>query len=142
MRSRDQVIWDFVQGWLRKAENDLEVAQALMAGAGEYGQAVGFHCQQAAEKFMKAFLVRHQMEFPKTHDLEALRGLIGQSDEKLAEALAFVDWLTPFGVEARYPGTIPDVERGTAQRAITDAERARRLVRAALQDYLSTQRPG
>jgi HEPN domain-containing protein len=141
MRSRDQVIWDFVQSWLAKGERDLHAAEILLAGPGEHGEAVGFHCQQAAEKFLKAYLVRHQIEFSKTHDLGLLRRLISGRDEPLAERLAFADWLTPFGVEARYPGEIPEVDRQTAERAFVDAKQARHLVLDALDEYLGRGRP-
>lgn len=30
-RTREQVIWDFVQNWLRKAESDLRAAEHLLA---------------------------------------------------------------------------------------------------------------
>jgi len=56
MRSREQVIWDFVQAWLAKAQRDLKAAEILLAAPGELGEMVGFHCQQAVEKFLKAYL--------------------------------------------------------------------------------------
>ncbi len=118
MRSPEQVIWDFVQGWLHKAEGDLRAAEILLAAPDVLGETVAFHCQQAAEKFIKAFLVRHQIEFPKTHDPTALRGLVSQADEKLAQQLAFADWLGRFAVESRYPGEIIEVNDDTAARAL------------------------
>jgi HEPN domain-containing protein len=142
MRSREQVIWDFVQSWLAKAEGDLHAAEILLAGLGEHGEVVGFHSQQAAEKFIKAYPVRHQIEFPKKHDLALLRKLISRSDEQLAEQLAFADWLTPFGVEVRYPGEIPEVGQKTAEQALADAKRTRHLILDALQEYLERGRPG
>lgn len=69
MRSRDQVIWDFVQSWLKKAEGDLRAASFLSQESGDRGDMIGSHCQQAVEKLKKAFLVRHQIEFRKIHDL-------------------------------------------------------------------------
>lgn len=142
MRSREQVTWDFVQSWLGKAENDLRAAEVLLAGHGEFGEAVAFHCQQAAEKSMKAYLVCHQIEFPKTHDLWLLRTLISRLDKRLAEQLAFADSLTPFGVDVRYPGEIPEVDQNTAQNATNDARRVRSLILDALDEYLRRGRPG
>ena len=72
MRSREQVIWDLVQGWLRKAEEDFQVAWELMERDRLSYTPVGFHGQQAAEKFLKGLLTRHQIPFPKTHDIEEL----------------------------------------------------------------------
>ena len=69
MRSREQVIRDFVQQWLHKAKADLAAAEILASSEmPDYSTGV-FHCQQATEKFIKAYLVRYQIEFPKTHDL-------------------------------------------------------------------------
>ena len=59
----------------------------------------GFHAQQATEKFIKAFLVCHQIEFPKTHNMTLLRQLIAQANQILAERLAPVDALTPYDDE-------------------------------------------
>jgi len=141
MRNREQVIWDFVQAWLAKAQRDLKAAEVLFAAPGEYSDMVGFHCQQAVEKFVKAYLVRHQIEFPKTHELAFLRTLVGRRDEQLAEQLAFADWLTNFGVEIRYPGELAAVDRKTAEQALADAQRIGRLILEALEEYLKRGRP-
>jgi HEPN domain-containing protein len=68
-RTREQVIWDFVQDWLRKAEGDLRAMERLLEMEQEDYFTAAFHAQQAAEKFLKAFLVRYQIAFPKTHDI-------------------------------------------------------------------------
>ena len=65
MRTPEQVKWDFVQQWLGKAQKDLRAATILLNGELEDFDPVGFHAQQAAEKFIKAVLVRHQLNFPK-----------------------------------------------------------------------------
>lgn len=141
MRTREQVIWDFVQEWLAKAGRDLRAAEILLADPEDFCEYVAFHCQQAVEKFQKAFLVRHQIEFSKTHDLAQIRTLISQVDASLAERLAPADWLTPFGVETRYPGYLREVTRETAQRALHDAQAVRMLVHDSLGSYLSAGRP-
>ena len=76
MRTPEQVKWDFVQQWVGKAHKDLRAAKVLLDGELEDFDAVGFHAQQAAEKLTKAVLVRHQIEFPKTHDIALLRRLL------------------------------------------------------------------
>ncbi len=52
MRSRDQVVWDFVQSWLKKAEADLSAAEHLLTLDTKDHYAAAFHAQQAAEKFL------------------------------------------------------------------------------------------
>lgn len=141
MRTREQVIWDYVQAWLTKAENDLHVAEILLASKKGYNDIAAFHCQQAVEKFQKALLVRHQIEFPKSHDLARLRALISQVDIKLAEEIALTDWLTTFGVETRYPSEVPELERETAERAIACAKEAGEMILRSLADYLPAGRP-
>jgi HEPN domain-containing protein len=136
MRSREQVIRDFVQQWIRKAETDLAAAEILVARGMRDYFVCAFHCQQAAEKFLKAYLVRHQIEFRKTHDLGHLLGLASQVEPTLAEALSSSEWLTPFGVEFRYPGEYPEVDQITAQNALTEAKRVQRVVMGYLVPYL------
>jgi HEPN domain-containing protein len=52
MRTHEQVKWDFVQQWLDKARKDLAAGEVLLKGAIEDYENVGFHAQQAAEKFI------------------------------------------------------------------------------------------
>ncbi len=73
-----------------------------------------FHCQQAAGKFIKAYLVRHQIEFPKTHELGQLLKLASQAEPGLQQKLSSCEWLTPFGVGFRSPGTYPEIDQSTA----------------------------
>jgi HEPN domain-containing protein len=87
MRTPEQVKWDFVQQWLDRARKDLVAADVLLKEGFEDYENVGFHAQQAAEKFIKAVLVRHQIEFPKTHNIALLRQLVGSVDSELAKAL-------------------------------------------------------
>jgi HEPN domain-containing protein len=141
MRSRDQVVWDFVEGWLRMAELDYSVADTLQERRSEYAEAVAFHSQQAVEKFIKTLLVRHQIEFPKTHDIPLLRGLLARVDAGLATQLAFADWLTPFGVEVRYPSQTWELPDDVGERALSAARQVRESVMAALDTYLRQGRP-
>ena len=48
-----------VSGWIAKATNDLAAARKLASDPDPYLDAAVFHCQQAAEKFLKASLVLH-----------------------------------------------------------------------------------
>ena len=142
MRTPEQVKWDFVQQWLDKAQKDLAAAEVLLKEEFEDYESVGFHAQQAAEKFIKAFLVRHQIEFPKSHDVALLRQLVARVDSRLSEKLAAADALTPYGVEFRYPGDLPSVSRDDGEKAIRLAEQTRSLITESLKSYLDAGRPG
>jgi HEPN domain-containing protein len=139
-RTREQVIWDFVQEWMRKAESDLLAAEYLLTLGQEDYFTAAFHAQQAAEKFLKASLVRHQIPFGKTHDIKELLELVAKPAASLQRQLASAGMLTPFGVEFRYPGwEVADLK--TAQQAVEEARRVRATVLEHLQDYLSHGRP-
>jgi HEPN domain-containing protein len=80
-RTHEQVIWDFVQEWMRKAH--LRATEHLLALEQQDYFTAAFHAQQAAEKLLKAFLVRHQVPFGKTHDIQELVELAGTRDASL-----------------------------------------------------------
>jgi HEPN domain-containing protein len=141
MRTPDQVRWDFVQDWLRKANSDIEAARILAEEDLDDYEVATFHAQQAAEKLIKAFLVRHQVEFAKTHEIKALRSLVAALDQTLASELSEADELTPYAVEYRYPGDAGGVSQDDAVEALRTTDRVKSRILAALKDYLSAGRP-
>ncbi|MCX6245095.1 MAG: HEPN domain-containing protein [Bacteroidetes bacterium] len=92
----------FVRQWITKAEEDLMVANQLMKIEYPPKGTIGFHYQQSAEKFLKAFLLYHDVDIPRTHNIEFLLEKAKKFDPGLGE----IDPgnLTDYGVEARYPG--------------------------------------
>jgi len=141
MRTPEQVRWDFVQQWLNKAKHDLNAAEVLHKSEIESFEITSFHAQQAAEKFIKAILVRHQVEFPKTHDIAKLRNLILKIDKVLFEKLEPADILTPYGVEFRYPGDLPDLTQQQAENALQVALQMKQIILNHLNAYLVRGRP-
>ncbi len=90
--------------WVEKANSDLLNADNNLAARHVPYDTVCFHCQQAAEKFLKGFLVARGSEYPITHNLLVLLEKVLDFDpaaESLREALAL---LNPYSVEVRYPG--------------------------------------
>ena len=99
---------------------------------------VAFHAQQAAEKYLKALLTRHQVEFPKTHVIRRLLILLQEVEPALAQALDEANWLTPFGADVRYPGDRPETLPGGEVRAHLLALKVRDSVVAVLNPFLDT----
>ena len=62
--------------WVRKAEADLEGANDLAQAVRPYHDLICFHCQQSAEKYLKAFLQEHRVVFPRTHSLIELLEIV------------------------------------------------------------------
>jgi len=104
MRPPEEVKRELVRQWLEKADQDLKAAEVLLSGDHPLLYPSCFHSQQAAEKYIKAYLTWHQVEFPKTHDLSELLELAGRVNKDLAICLEDVTLLNPYGVEVRYPG--------------------------------------
>jgi HEPN domain-containing protein len=82
--------------------------------------AVCFHCQQFVEKAFKAFLVSHNCDFPRTHNIEYLRELCAHIDADFA--LLDVGSLAFYAVEVRYPGDYPSPTLDEAAECLKIAE--------------------
>lgn len=132
MKPPEVIKTEFTREWVRKAESDFKTAAHLLKSSPDLAEGTSFHSQQAAEKYLKAFLVWHQIEFPKTHDIEALLKLAGKMDDKIPEILREAIILTPYGVDYRYPGEYPEVSRSDAERALRLADHVRAEVRSRL----------
>jgi len=131
MRPPERTKRELVRQWLAKAEQDTGVAEHLLSERLYYG-AVGYHAQQACEKYLKAFLVEHQVEFPKTHDLGLLLDLAASVSEELADSLRAAIVLNDYSVDARYPGDSPEVGLAEAENAVELALQVKVRVMEAL----------
>ncbi len=132
MQPLDRETASLLREWIEKADADLEVARRMAEEAADnlrIREIVGFHCQQAAEKYLKALLTRRQIEFPKTHDIKMLLQLAG---DPVANSLGEAKWLTPFGVEIRYPGDTSEMLPGDEGKAIEIASQVKQVVLAIL----------
>ncbi len=132
MRPPEEIKQRLVAEWLRKADADYDLAQYLLDEGTAFPNAIAFASQQAAEKYLKAWLVWHQVVFPKTHDLEEILNLIETVDAALAGSLRDVIVLTPYGVEMRYPGDRPDATSEAAREALQLAGKVRQAVLNAI----------
>src|SRR5215471_11708461 len=113
---------EFVIPWLQKAENDISSALHLAENMHPApAEIICFHCQQAAEKYLKAFLVYNDQEPPKTHDLIELTKLCNNFNEDFLLLLPKCGYLLPFAVRTRYPGT-GDLDEEDMKRALVYAE--------------------
>ena len=92
---------EYIKQWLLKADEDLLVVNTLIEQNFAAKASICFHCQQAAEKYLKAFLIAHDKEFPKTHSIEYLLAECSAFDKEFKQVDP--ESLSDFGVGARYP---------------------------------------
>lgn len=116
--------------WLRYALEDFQAAEASLGHPRLVPRHTCWLAQQAAEKALKAGLVALQIEFPRWHDLDALRNLLPE-DWLVKAACPDLGELTEWAVEARYPG---DWEEATTEHALRAVEQARLVVTVIQRD--------
>jgi HEPN domain-containing protein len=97
------------ESWLKYATIDLLSAKCLFK-EGNLESAAVYHCQQCAEKSLKAFLVYSGETPQKTHDLSRLIFLCQKHDANFATLKLSANSLTAFATQTRYPSEfdIPD----------------------------------
>ncbi len=117
--------------WIAKAESDIDMSKRALRGKVKRTDAAAFHAQQCAEKYFKALLIAHQIDFPKTHDLVVLNYLCLQNNILTAFENKQLEFLSSFSVRVRYPGEEPTLEE--AREALEIAKTVRRFARKWLQ---------
>lgn len=114
--------------WIDKAEDDFTVALSLSRSRkARVPDAICFHCQQAAEKYLKARLCEDGIAFPKSHDLVALLKLLIPSYPLWSALSKAAGNLNAYAVSTRYSGDSADLKE--ARQAKKDAEAIRSEVR-------------
>jgi HEPN domain-containing protein len=106
------------RAWLEKAAMDLRSAEVDIAAVPPILGDALFHCQQAIEKALKAFLTWHDVPFRKTHDLGELGTRCVETDAALEPLLRQAAPLTEFAWKYRYPGDVEDPHRDEATAAL------------------------
>ena len=112
---------DEVRSWLLKARQDLDASAWLLESPQALYGAVGSHCQQAAEKALKAYLTWQEQPFEKTHSLVALVGMCLEFNADFDRLRAAATSLSPFAVTTRYPGDLPEISAEDARDTLVQA---------------------
>jgi HEPN domain-containing protein len=104
--------------WIEIANKDLSAAEFLVKSMWPIPyEVVCFHCQQAVEKYLKWFLVLHNIDPPKIHDLEELEKLCENILPDFSEILENCALLTGYSAASRYPSDM-QLEKEDMYRAL------------------------
>ena len=120
-----------VEMWLEKAEHDRSAANRLFTPGCIELAVIGFLCQQAIEKFLKAWLVSRNIEPEYIHDLRRLADACAALDASFVELIDAVSPITAFAIVARYPGPAKP-QLASVQTALRVVEEVRQFVMARL----------
>ena len=122
-----------VQEWLAKANEDFRFAEANLREGNEFFAQLCFHFQQAAEKYLKAYIISHNLPFERVHDLVHLLKICSVHTPEFAELKEEGILLNTAYIEARYPVHWPTAyTRETAEEAYRAAGKIAGKVRSGL----------
>ncbi len=118
-----------IKEWLHKAGHDIGMAALALEKKPEYTDSICFHCQQAAEKYLKAYLVFLDIPFEKKHSLVYLLDLINEKEHISDEVYDQLEQLEGYAVEIRYPDDWFEPSLEDAKEALEIAKNIENLVR-------------
>jgi len=117
--------------WVEKAEEDYSVARGLLRRRKNPAlNALCFHCQQCAEKYLKARLIEAGLAPQHTHDLAQLLSANLPHEPLWSALMSGAKFLAQFAVAFRYPGN--DATKAQAKRAFECVRSVRLEVRHSL----------
>ena len=100
-----------VEAWIKFAESDILTISEIIENP-LLTNVVTFHCQQAIEKYFKAFILENEKPLTKIHNLLTLYGTIKEIvDIDLNEDL--LSTINDIYLESRYPGEIGLLDDGS-----------------------------
>lgn len=97
--------------WFEFADSDLEAAEHLLTLHRLCVEIICYHCQQSAEKYLKAYWIYKGVFPPKIHELDTLCKKCFEFDPAFQEILQACLVLSPYGVQPRYPNEMHIEER-------------------------------
>ncbi|MEI7982227.1 MAG: HEPN domain-containing protein [Bacteroidota bacterium] len=104
--------------WIEKANQDAKTVEILIQSKEGPPEIICFHCQQAAEKFLKAFLIDKNIDFPRTHDLLMLiEKYILPFDGTFHEVITSATEITGYATSTRYPDLDDEFDINAAHEA-------------------------
>lgn len=92
---------DFARELIAAGDRDLVILRKNASDPEIAIEVLGFHCQQAVEKHIKAVLATRGVEFRKIHDIKTLVDLAADAAIEVPSGDE-LEALTPFAVEFRY----------------------------------------
>ena len=118
----------YIKEWLVFADEDYFLAGDLIKNDNKYPRSICFHCQQAAEKYLKAYIIHLDLAMIKTHSLSIITQQLKQVDvtiERLEETAAS---LSEYAVTVRYPDDFEKISEEEAVKAFEQTTEIKKFI--------------
>lgn len=118
--------------WIEYADEDLRVTEIVFSLSSNVPyRIIAYHSQQCAEKYLKAFLLYHDVDFPYTHNISTLIELC-MPFVNLNDKLNTAKELSKYAVAVRYPTDYLTLNKKETIRLIKIANKVKTVVRKLL----------
>jgi len=108
--------------WFKIGEEEFKFAKSAFEDFDAFYPQICFQCQQAAEKYLKGFLVFHQKKFPKVHDLVELIKLCSKINKNFLKFSKKAAILSQYYLRSRYPIEYPAATKEEARQSFQIAK--------------------
>ncbi len=120
--------------WFDAAISDYQYAEVGLREEQVYPQ-VGFLSQQAAEKFIKGFLILQGIEPPRIHELPKLLNECVKINAEFEDLRDACELLTGFYVESRYPPDMPQYSKEEIIEAFRNAQLVKGKIEKTVREF-------
>ena len=122
----------YIEEWLNFAKEDLDTAKALLNGDFLFNRSICYHCQQSAEKDLKAYIIYLDLPLNKTHNLIKLVDQISELDKEITHLQQAVEVLTDYILTARYPDDSDLIANEESKLAFKESEKINNYIRSKI----------
>lgn len=119
---------ELINNWIKKAEKDLLTAEHELSFPDAVTESICFHCQQAVEKYLKAYLIFLGIPFTKTHEIGELISKCENKDKEISAFKEEADKLTDYAIDVRYPEELFEPTLEEAKEAFEIAKKTTEFV--------------
>jgi len=128
--------------WLDYAQRDYDFAVDVEGQFWpKHMEKICYHCQQSAEKALKAVLAYNEVEIPKTHNIERLVNECSKYDSTIKMEIKISGKMTDYATISRYPDNLTEWTEDDAKLALKYAEQTLSMAKKAL-NITAEETPG
>ena len=122
----------YIEEWLNFAKEDLDTAKTLLNSEYLFNRSICYHCQQSAEKDLKAYIIYLDLPLNKTHNLIKIVDQISELDKEITHLQKAVEVLTDYIVTARYPDDSELITDEESKLAFNESEKINNYIKTKI----------